>query len=206
MTIHRAIDSGSKGPLDAFEQSLLTELRHHVAERSGASAPRPGRVRRRLAVLAAAAVAGGSVALGAAVLRPDAAFAVVEEGDGDIVVTITSLEDADGLEAALAEHGVEADVAYDPSGPVVVDSPEDQPGHGVGAGVGAEAEADQAVSPPAGEEQEPCGLIGVEIDDDAITFRLPAEAVDAKSPLHVRTAGDSLGRGMVTVAWESPVC
>lgn len=203
MTIHRATDSGSKGPLDAFEQSLLTELRHHVAERSGASAPRPGRVRRRLAVLAAAAVAGGSVALGAAVLRPDAAFAVVEEGDGDIVVTITSLEDADGLEAALAEHGVEADVAYDPSGPVV-DSPEDQPGHGVGAGVGAEV--DQAVSPPAGEEQEPCGLIGVEIDDDAITFRLPAEAVDAKSPLHVRTAGDSLGRGMVTIAWESPVC
>lgn len=204
MTIHRATDCGSKGPLDAFEQSLLTELRHHVAERSGASAPRPGRVRRRLAVLAAAAVAGGSVAVGAAVLRPDAAFAVVEEGDGDIVVTITSLEDADGLEAALAEHGVEADVAYDSSGPVVVDSPEDQPGNGVGAGVGAEV--DQAVSPPAGEEQEPCGLIGVEIDDDAITFRLPAEAVDAKSPLHVRTAGDSLGRGMVTVAWESPVC
>jgi hypothetical protein len=39
---------------------------------------------------------------------------VKQQSDGDIVVTIHDLSDADGLKQALAEHGVTTEVAYDP--------------------------------------------------------------------------------------------
>ena len=101
----------TRSDLDSFESSLLGELRSAVGTRN----PQPAR-RHRLPALAAAVVVGAlAITGGTTLLRPDAAFAVTEQSDGDIVVTIHRLDDTDGLERALADHGITADVDFDAS-------------------------------------------------------------------------------------------
>ncbi len=111
--------------LDSFETALLAELRGVVAER-GLARPtgrRPRRRRRRLLAplgVAAAAVAGLSV-VAAPGPGPEPVYAVTEGNDGEVHVSVDRLEDADGLERALAEHGVAADVTYLPDDMVCAD-------------------------------------------------------------------------------------
>ncbi len=106
--------------LDRFETALLTELRHEVAARSPQPGWRPARPAGRrpgprlaLAGGLAAAVTSAVVA-GALLLGPAPAYALDAEPNGDIVVTINSLRDADGLERALRAEGVNAEVDYEP--------------------------------------------------------------------------------------------
>lgn len=198
--------------LDTFEQSLLTELRRHVADR-----PSPRRTRRRRwAAAGAGLVAAGSIATGAVLLQPGPAFAVQEEADGDIVVTIASLDDAAGLERALAEHGVEAEVSYDADEllPEVQEVPPGKADADIGIDPGPRLETggtDPAEGPEGAEGAEvpdglPCGAIAIETRGDGITFRLPAAAVAAESPLVIRTAGKTDGWSSIAVQWERPVC
>jgi hypothetical protein len=103
--------------LDTFEQSLLSELRQHVATR----APAPANALRRrslpLAVgaLATAGAAAVALSLGTDVVSPSRAYAVESQANGDVVVTVYDLTDAEGLEHALAAKGVHAAVTYVPS-------------------------------------------------------------------------------------------
>jgi hypothetical protein len=105
-------------PLDSFESALLLELRQHVAEHP-APEPVPGRRPRRrlrLAAIGATGVAASVVAvfgLGSGGGSP--AYAVDENSDGDVIVTVHRLDDAAGLEKALADKGIDADVSYDPN-------------------------------------------------------------------------------------------
>jgi hypothetical protein len=106
--------------LDPFEAALLTELREHVAARPATETvvAEParhhwGRWATGLAVAAATATAVVIASPGGPGASP--AYAVDEDSDGDVVVTIHRLEDSVGLEAALAEHGIDADVSYDPT-------------------------------------------------------------------------------------------
>lgn len=105
----------TRAPLDSFESALLSELRDVVAERS-ATQPRRRRKPVLVAVAAATTVAAsvGAVVLGLGTggPAPAAAYSVSAEDDGDIVVQIRRLDDADGLERALAEHGITAEVSY----------------------------------------------------------------------------------------------
>ncbi|WP_109507822.1 hypothetical protein [Nocardioides speluncae] len=110
----------TRAPLDSFESALLSELRDTVAERS---ATRSQSRRRRPILVAAAAATAVAASVGAVVFglgtggpAPAAAYSVAAQDDGDIVVTIRRLDDAEGLERALAEHGITADVDY--GGPV----------------------------------------------------------------------------------------
>lgn len=105
--------------LDSFERDLLTELRSVVTERAAAAAPRTAPPSRRRRPLQAASAVGALVAAaGAAVLAGGSpAFAVDTTDDGSVVVTINELDDADGLEEALADHGVRAEVDYAGDGP-----------------------------------------------------------------------------------------
>jgi hypothetical protein len=86
--------------LDTFEQSLLGELRHHVATRRAHVRP----ARRTVALVAGGVAAAGAtalaLALGTSVAGPTAAFAVESQPDGDVVVTVHDLSDASGLEHA----------------------------------------------------------------------------------------------------------
>jgi hypothetical protein len=107
--------------LDRFETALLGELKQHVAARTpeATRTPAPSRPHRRrrwaagLAAAAATATAYVVVSPGGPAVSP--AYAVDQQADGDVVVTIHRLEDAAGLEAALREHGIDAVVSFDPS-------------------------------------------------------------------------------------------
>ena len=107
--------------LDSFESALLLELRQHVAEHP-APAPEPVRDRRprrrlRLAAVGATGIAASVVAvfgLGSGGGSP--AYAVDQDSDGDVTVTVHRLDDAKGLEKALADKGIDADVSYDADG------------------------------------------------------------------------------------------
>jgi hypothetical protein len=102
--------------LDSFESALLLELRQHVAEHP---APEPGPARRprrrlRLAAVGATGIAASVVAvfgLGSGGGSP--AYAVDQDSNGDVIVTVHRLDDAAGLEAALRAKGIDADVSYD---------------------------------------------------------------------------------------------
>ena len=102
--------------LDTFEQSLLSELRQHVAARTPARTTSRRRRTARIAVggLATAGAAAVALSLGTGVVGPSAAYAVESEPNGDVVVTVHYLADADGLEGALAAKGVHANVTYLP--------------------------------------------------------------------------------------------
>jgi hypothetical protein len=106
--------------LDSFETALLTELRREVAEHPAAE-PRPVVTRRprrtlRLVAVAATGVAASVVAvLGLGGSGGSPAYAVEQNGAGDVVVTIHRLDDAAGLEQALKDEGIDADVSYDPA-------------------------------------------------------------------------------------------
>lgn len=97
--------------LDSFETALLNQLRDEVATRQ----PRRARPGRRLAALgvaaAAAAIAGVLIVPG---LGTAPAFSVQEGNAGEIRVEINAPEDAAGLERALEEHGIAADITYLP--------------------------------------------------------------------------------------------
>lgn len=107
--------------LDTFESALLTELRAHVEARPAPitvghqSAPTRRHYRRwagGLAVAAATATAFVVASPGGPATSP--AYAVEDGTGGDVVVTIHRLEDSAGLEHALQEKGIDADVSFDP--------------------------------------------------------------------------------------------
>ena len=100
--------------LDAFESRLLAGLRREVGA-ARAVAPARRRTRRRaLAVaagVAATAVAGVVLVPGLGTTR---AYSVQEGNAGTIEVQINRPQDAVGLERALEEHGIAADITYLP--------------------------------------------------------------------------------------------
>jgi hypothetical protein len=106
--------------LDRFETALLSELREQVAARPvfAAGAEPPPRHRRRWAtgLASAAAAATAFVVLSPGGPTASPAFAVDENAGGDVVVTVHELADADGLEAALQAHGIDAQVSFDEVG------------------------------------------------------------------------------------------
>lgn len=114
--------------LGGFEERLLGELKSVVAHRKAEQpAVQPARAplwrRRRVVSVAAASALAVGAAVGVPLLGGEtttapasAAFTVSSNDDGTVTVTIYRFDDAEGLEAQLAEHGVPADVAYTPYG------------------------------------------------------------------------------------------
>ena len=102
--------------LDTFEAQLLGELRSVVASRTKDIPARRPEVprRRRRAMMAAVSTAAAATAIAFILTGTHAApaYAVGDGPRGTITVQVNRLEDATGLEKALAEEGVAADVAY----------------------------------------------------------------------------------------------
>ncbi|HZC73718.1 MAG TPA: hypothetical protein VE442_23705 [Jatrophihabitans sp.] len=194
-------------PLDRFETELLAELRQHVAERTAEPRPKSRPVRRHLVAVAACAAVVVAVGVGGLALRPDsaAAFSVEQQSDGDVVVTIHDMSDADGLEQALAEHGVTADVSYDPDLLTyeVQNNPGDQPPVGIAGGL-----APRAGDPPT-QIALPPGWPGVDVeraDGGGATFTLLAECIGPESVLHLVTTGSADEFLGIFVTWENSSC
>jgi len=111
-----------------FEQRLLDELKAVVAERGAEQAtategakPTPAWRRAPRLVLGAAAVLAAAVAVlifSSGGGNTPTAFAVEPQEGGGVRIKIYSLEDASGLEGALEEAGIEAQVTWLPAGKV----------------------------------------------------------------------------------------
>lgn len=199
----------TRAPLDGFETALLAELREHVVSRR--PVPAPARRRRRLTAAVAALGTAVAAIAGALVLRPDPAFAVDTQSDGDVVVTITSLKDADGLEAALREQGVEAEVDY--SAEPLVPPPA---GAGSTGEQSLERETDGSGGQSTHREGTPGGpdggcatqdddgeqaqsTVSVEQTGDGITFTLSNDFVDSDAQISITTSGQDDGPGAISV-------
>ncbi len=208
--------------LDHFETALLGELKEHVATRP-AGTPVRERPRRRkrvavgIAAAAAAATAYVVVSPGGPAVSP--AYAVSQEADGDVVVTVHRLEDSEGLERALAEHGIEADVSFSPTpnehgyntfelGPF--GAAEDPPPGESGKSFDYEAEGeepgaavDQAI-PGQVPDLPDCGDRGAEPatlthEGADWVLRIPADSPAQDRPIVISTASD----GGLMVAFEA---
>lgn len=110
---------------DHFEQRLLGELQTLVAERGAEEAAeqngRGGPGRRRGPRLALAAAAALAAAVAILVVSPGGdspskAFAVESQQGGGVTIKVYSLEDAAGLEQALEDAGIRAQVTWLPAG------------------------------------------------------------------------------------------
>ena len=109
-----------------FEQRLLTRLQGVVAERAAEAAPEAEaqtpawRRTPRLALGGAVAAAAVATVLivSAGGQSTDAAFAVEPQAGGGVNIEIHSLSDPKGLESALEEAGIPADVTYLPAGTI----------------------------------------------------------------------------------------
>jgi len=123
--------SPEQKPRPDFEQRLLARLKAVVAERGAAAAaaeaanvqtatPSWRRRTPRLALGAGIALAALAVVLivSAGGDNPSKAFAVEPQAGGGVKIKIYSLEDASGLEQALKEAGIKAQVTWLPAGKV----------------------------------------------------------------------------------------
>ena len=123
--------SPEQKPQPGFEQRLLERLKAVVAERGEATAaaeaaatedatPSWRRRAPRLALGAGLALAAIAVVLivSAGGNNPSKAFAVEPQAGGGVKIKIYSLEDASGLEQALEDAGVRAQVTWLPAGKV----------------------------------------------------------------------------------------
>lgn len=173
--------------MNTFEQSLLTELREHVATRTRRPV-RSARSRRwRWAALPAAAAAAVTAVV-VAMWGPSPAYAVDESGD-DVVVTVYRLDDAEGLEQALRDHGVDAEVDYDPD---AVEPVEGSEGGTLDSGTGPEqgTERHQETDSTAdGPVDGSAPKIETSLSEDAFTLRLDRDAIPDGQVLHLTTMG-----------------
>ena len=175
--------------LDAFEQSLLNELRQHVGTREAIrTTPRRRRsVRLAAGGLAAGGLAAAAVALSIAtnVVGPSAAYAVESEPNGDVVVTVHDLSDAGGLHGALAAKGISASITYVP---------------------GFSQSGGQARTPSGG-DRVACDVQLAKIDG-GLTFTLDARQIAVGSELEIVTSGSSPSDvgSSVAVAWSGGGC
>jgi hypothetical protein len=123
--------TGQQTPGGRFEERLLAELKAVVADRAAAvarmeaedhAAAKPAwrRLGPRLALGAGIALAAVAAALVVSAGGDNAskAFAVVPREGGGVTIKIYSLEDASGLESALAEAGIRSQVTWLPVGKV----------------------------------------------------------------------------------------
>jgi hypothetical protein len=133
--------------LDAFDDALVSELRAVVLARSAA----PARRRRRRPTLAVGSVAAvAAAAFGISTLGTSAAFAVERTPTGTIQISIHRLDDAAGLEKALASYGIDAKVDYQPTKtvdlPRGIDAPRQVDGGNVPGVSGTVSGSSQSIS------------------------------------------------------------
>jgi hypothetical protein len=185
--------------LDTFETALLAELRSVVADR-------PRRRARTLTLGGVAASVAAAVGIGLAVGGSSPAFAVHQQADGDVVVTINRLDDAKGLEQALAAQGVTADVDY--TQPIKMHTTD---GRMLDA-IPFKSTKRQVViqrGVPEGSDFDCAfgrgGYVTLEATDGGYVLVIPHESVLADTPLHITTA-QSGDHGTLALSYYDGQC
>ena len=187
--------------LDTFETALLAELRSTVADR------RPHRRTRALTLGGVAASAAAAVGIGLAVGGSSPAFAVQKEADGDVVVTINRLDDASGLEHALAAQGVTADVDYNT--PISMKTTDGRTLDVIPLTISERRVVIQR-GVPEGTDFDCAfgkgGYITLDTTSDGFVVTIPVDSVLADTPLKITTAKTSGGHGTLAVSYYDDQC
>jgi hypothetical protein len=199
--------------MNTFEDSLLVELREHIAHRAADAPARTRRARRlRWSALPVGAATATAVAL-VLVQSPAAAYAVDRTDDGNVVVTIDKLSDAAGLQQALRADGINAVVNYDANlAPI---SPSGAP-TGVNSDSGTSSGPTTTTNDGAGQtangapgtdgSQSGCGQPGpvqVAAGPNSVTFTISAADVGSTSKLFITTGGSQdSGFTALQIRWE----
>ncbi|KAB8185838.1 hypothetical protein [Microbispora catharanthi] len=98
-----------------FEERLLMELKAEMATRATQEPiRRPRGIMTRARILAVAGITAAAVAVPLTLGGGAAAYAVVKNPDGTLIVTVKELQDPEGLQAELNAQGIRADVTYTP--------------------------------------------------------------------------------------------
>jgi hypothetical protein len=174
-----------------FEDRLLVELREVVASRDDAATERRGSGRRRAGLIGIAAAAAVALAVLVPVIGGDAvppAYAVTENNDGTVTVTIRSIRDDAGLERKIESFGIPASVHYLPQGKVCI--PRDYEERVKGNG-----------PKPVPELRKAPGAVRIsETDDGAFRFTIDKSQLEPEWSVVVYAEDDGLGRGPTDVS------
>lgn len=191
--------------LTSFESGLLDELQQHAGRRRAAA-----KRRRSVAIATAAVAAVAVVAVSASVLgTPVTAYAVTEQGDGDVVISIRELADEGGLERQLREHGINATVDYSaalpgvvvlPDGDTAAQTPVPLDGTAMTGEAALESTPDGTVSVGALCDLPADALPGLERTEDGIRITVPAEWSALDETLAISTSSDAGFDGMTVNA------
>jgi len=201
-----------------FEDRLLEQLRHVVAERP---APAPTFVARRPPRRTRLVLAGASVAAATAVVAivatssdvTPSAYAVQPRPDGSVTVKIRSLRDAAGLERSLRAAGVPAVVDYVPEGGTgcVAPAPEPAPGGSAerglntdGAGAGGRTDSGPSLSsrgPGPGAHQT---MSKVAAGDDGVTFTIDPGTIEPGEKVYITTSTGAMSTIGMAIGKRGP--
>ena len=193
-------EPGTSATAETMLRDIVSRPREHARARPA----------RRFAISGALAGAAAVLAVGGLTLRPDAsaAYAVEQQSDGDIVVTIHDLSDAEGLVQTLAEHGVTTAVTYDPEQlRSELANAGDTPPIAVGRPTILEDPSDLPSSLPV--EPGGCPLFGVHAtpaENGGVTFTLAAEYIGPATMLHLDISGSVDNFVGIFVTWENSAC
>jgi hypothetical protein len=178
-----------------FEDRLLAELRHVVAERSAPgvlrTTTRPPRARIALtgAGLAAATAVVAIVASGSDVTP--AAFAVQSRPDGSVAVEVHSLSDSAGLQRSLRAAGLPAVVRY-ASGAACVRPDAAAAGSGTGVQPATRGEMGTQQAPQGAGEGPSFSTGGRKAAGDGQAAAVPGEGNQGKVTSSVTATGDGV--------------
>ncbi|KRC61118.1 hypothetical protein ASE14_09280 [Agromyces sp. Root81] len=195
--------------LDSFQNELLEELKQNV----GRDAQPQTRTRALMVgagAFAALIIAGGVIA--ANVFDPAPAYAVTQEGNGDVHIVLNALSDSEGLKAELAKHGISATVTYDGTG-----DPAAVPSEGLLTPGSAPTSGDASSSTLTGsaaiggESTEGCSADALEhpqvtFDNGRVLIDIPAASIPAGEQLSITTAGGSTAFSSITATWGTGLC
>ncbi|MFK4637179.1 hypothetical protein [Paenarthrobacter histidinolovorans] len=199
--------------LDSFQSQLLEDLKQNVGHQPSRT------LRRRAAVLGGGALVAAAVTAGFVVtnvLAPAPAYAVSEQSDGAIHITLNALSDAEGLKAELLKHGITADVSYGSPEMVTLDSgplvqqPQPVPGGVSSSGTSATFESSASAggegTMPSAPNPGSCGVTGkapeVQIEEGKAVIDIPQGSLPpAGTPLKISTAGGTTSFAGLTVTW-----
>ncbi len=191
--------------MNQFESSLLTEL-NGVADRRSARTPLLRRPTALALPAGAVGVAAAAIFGFGALGSTSAAYAVTTPANGDVVVTISSLSDASGLQSQLRADGINANVSYDGA-----DATSTPPGSSSGqvpvydeavSGTSQNPGADATTSGP-GVQPAPDGLAAanVTLSQGSVTLDIPAADVNSGYTLDIATNGEVSGPAGLQFAW-----
>jgi hypothetical protein len=195
-----------------FEDRLLEQLLHVVAERPEPTAVLHRRPRRTHLSVVGAGIAAATVAIVLVATSGDVtpgAYAVESLPDGAVSVSINSLRDADGLQRSLRAAGIPAFVDYVAAerlrGCATPGDSAEKPGVRKEIGGKGETGATSSQAGPGGDIRRAKGLSTVSVDDSgAATFTIDPGALEPGENVYITTSTGTVSSIGMAISKDKP--